>query len=296
MPASSTDQGGLRDGIAVIGLGKMGGPMARNLVAAGYRVVGFDVDQDRRGQAAANGVEVVDSPAEAATSTGAALVVVGVEDQVRSVVADAEEGLAATAAPGYVVAICSTVEPSCSTGLEALLAPSGIRVVDATLCRGEPSAEDGSLLVLCGGDRVALALLDPVLREVGSDVVRVGETGAGQVAKMLNNYLLWASVVANYEALRLGGRLGLDLDELRGALMLSSGNNWALETWERARPMPWAEDDMRILEAYAKDSGLRMPNAAVVQRLIAEIKSVKNGWTQGGGAGASMGDFTRAHL
>ena len=287
---------GKDDGVAVIGLGKMGMPMARNLRTAGYRVLGFDVSPERAAQAAQLGVDIVDSPADAARRTATALVVVGFDDQATEVVCASDVGLLAGAAEGFVIAMCSTVESTTSMMLAERAEAVGAVLVDATLCLGEPAAEDASMLIMCGGDDRWLDRIEPVLTTVGKDIYRLGAVGAGQIGKMLNNYLLWNSVVANYEALRLGGRLGLDLEALRRSLMLSSGNNWALETWLRSRPMPWAEKDMRIVLQHADDAALPMPNAGLVREEIKAVKVVKNAWTAGGGAKASMDEFTRAHL
>jgi 3-hydroxyisobutyrate dehydrogenase-like beta-hydroxyacid dehydrogenase len=283
------------DGVAVIGLGKMGLPMARNLRAAGYRVVGFDVSAEQVAKAAELGIETADSPADAARRTATALVVVGFDDQATHVVSAPDTGLLAGAGAGFIIAMCSTVESTTSTTLAEVAEKDGVVLVDATLCLGEPAAEDASMLIMCGGADDALDRLDPVLKTVGKDIYRLGAVGAGQVGKMLNNYLLWNSVVANHEALRLGGRLGLDLEALRQSLMLSSGNNWALETWLRSRPMPWAEKDMRIVLQHADDARLPMPNAGLVREEIKAIKVVKNAWTEGGGAKSSMDAYTRAH-
>lgn len=287
---------GKDDGVAVIGLGKMGLPMARNLRTAGYRVLGFDVSPERAAQAAQLGIDIVDSPADAARRTATALVVVGFDDQATEVVCASDVGLLAGAAEGFVIAMCSTVESTTSMMLAERAEAVGAVLVDATLCLGEPAAEDASMLIMCGGDDRWLDRIEPVLRTVGKDIYRLGAVGAGQIGKMLNNYLLWSSVVANYEALRLGGRLGLDLEALRRSLMLSSGNNWALETWLRSRPMPWAEKDMRIVLQHADDAALPMPNAGLVREEIKAVNVVKNAWTAGGGARASMDEFTRAHL
>ncbi len=284
------------DGVAVIGLGKMGLPMARHLRVAGYRVAGYDPVAECRDRAADLGVEVTESAADAAAMTSAALVVVGFDEQAVDVIAEPETGLLARARPGYVIAMCSTVQTSTSIEMAKRAEKVGAVLVDATLCLGEPAAEDATLLILCGGPSAALDRLNPVLSVVGRDIFRLGDVGAGQIGKMLNNYLLWNSVVANYEALRLGGRLGLDLEALRQSLMLSSGNNWALQTWLRSRPMPWAEKDMRILLAHAEEADLPMPNADVVRNEITAMKAVKNAWRDGRGVAASMDDFTRAHL
>jgi 3-hydroxyisobutyrate dehydrogenase-like beta-hydroxyacid dehydrogenase len=94
--------------------------------------------------------------------------------------------------------------------------------------------------------------------------------------------------------MRLGSRLGVSLDPLREALLMSSGSNWALETWTRSRPMPWAEEDMRVLRSYAGSVGLELPLAEAVEREITAIKQRKNAWTAGGGSRSSMDAFTRS--
>jgi 3-hydroxyisobutyrate dehydrogenase-like beta-hydroxyacid dehydrogenase len=298
MSTAATSAGGIGkdDGVAVIGLGKMGLPMARNLRSAGFRVVAFDVTDARCEDARALDIDIAGSPAEAAEKTAIALVVVGFDDEVTDVVTAPEKGLLANASPGYVIAVCSTVEPKTSTKLAELAGSSNVTVVDATLCLGEPSAEDGSLLIMCGGADAALDRIEPALRVVGSDIYRLGGVGAGQVGKMLNNFLLWTAVTANYEAMRLAGRLNVELEPLRQALMLSSANNWALETWTRSRPMPWAEKDMRIVMQYADETKLPMPSAGLVRENIKAIKIEKAAWTEGGGTKSSMDAFTRAHI
>jgi 3-hydroxyisobutyrate dehydrogenase-like beta-hydroxyacid dehydrogenase len=285
----------LEEGVAVLGLGKMGLPMARNLRDKGFRVVGYDVSESSRVRAAEIGIEVVPSAREAALDTALSLVVVGFDDQVTEVISGTRSSLLAGARAGHVVAVCSTVEPRTVVQAAEAATDYSVHVVDAPLCRGEPSAEDGSLLVMLGGDDHVLTAIEPVLSAVATDLYRLGGVGAGQVGKMLNNFLLWTSVVANREAMQLGGRLDVDLEALREALMLSSGNNWALETWTRSRPMPWAEKDMRILMQHADEARLAMPAAGLVREEIKALKILKNAWTEGGGATSSMDSFVRAH-
>jgi 3-hydroxyisobutyrate dehydrogenase-like beta-hydroxyacid dehydrogenase len=287
---------GKDDGIAVIGLGKMGLPMARNLRTAGFRVVGYDPVAAACEAAKVFGVEIVDSPAAATANTAIALIVVGFDNEVEQVVTAEGTGLLAGAKPGYVITICSTIEPNTSIALAATARKQEVELVDATMCLGEPAAEDGTLLFMCGGDEAALDRIQPALEVVGANIFRLGDVGTGQVGKMLNNYLLWSCVVGNYEAMRLGARLGVDLEPLRQALLLSSGANWALDTWLRSRPMPWAEDDMRIVMQYADEVKLPMPAAGLLREEMKAIKVVKNAWTEGGGAKSSMDAFTRAHI
>jgi 3-hydroxyisobutyrate dehydrogenase-like beta-hydroxyacid dehydrogenase len=270
--------------VGIVGLGAMGRPIAGRLTAAGYRVVGCDP------HATAVGVDLRATPREVAAEAALVLVLVGSDEQVLDVVCRPEDGLLAGTRPGHVILIGSTVAPATSLEAGRAAAPHGVEVLDAALARGAAQAEDGTLLVLAGGPVDVLARVRPVLDRIASDVHHVGGLGAGQVAKMLNNYLLWLAVVGNYEAMRLGTRMGLDAEALRSALLSSSGANWALDTWHRPRPMPWAEADMAILLACADEYRLPMAAAGTVRELIEQLKLEK---ADVAGVDASMAETVR---
>lgn len=275
--------------VAVIGLGKMGLPMAGHLLRCGFEVVGVDPDEAAGRRLTDLGGRVAATPAEAAALTDVALVVVGTDEQVTTSVTG-EDGLVHGIIGPYDVLICSTVHPDVARATAAALSVVGARSGDATLCRAEHAAVDGTLLVLFAGDPELLERTRPVLDAFATDVVRVGAVGDGQVAKMINNILLWMCVTANEEALAMARRLGLEQGPLVEALMLSSGANWALGTWRKPRPMPWAEDDIRICLELAESEGLTMPITAAAGERIAEIKRVKAAEVPGGPA-ASMFEY-----
>lgn len=280
--------------VGVVGLGKMGRPVAQRLAECGFDVVGHDTRPGADQGCRDDGIAFVRSAREVAARSDATLVLVGSDEEVLSTVTDAELGVLAGAVSGHVVLLGSTVAPATSTTLGRLAAPHGVEVLDAALCRGEAPARDGALLVLAGGPEDVFQRWRHVLDAIGSDVHRIGALGAGQVAKMVNNYLLWLTVVGNYEGLRLAARMGVDLTALRAALLQSSGANWALETWERPRPMPWAEADMAIVMDCADQHRLPMAAAGTVRELIKAIKLEKAALPGGGGAMGSMADMVRA--
>jgi 3-hydroxyisobutyrate dehydrogenase-like beta-hydroxyacid dehydrogenase len=276
--------------VGVIGLGKMGLPMAGHLKRAGHLVTGYDPSNAARDTALAQGVPVVTSVAELARASAGTLVVVGTDDQVLDVCCG-EEGIIAAAAAGHVIFICSTVSPETSIEVGARAAEAGIEVLDATMCRGEVGAIEGDLLVMGAGREDILQAWTETFSCFASDIVHLGELGAGQVGKLVNNLLVWVAAVGNYEALRLGMRLGVDQEKLRTALLLAGGDNQMMRTWHRPRPMPWAEDDMSIVMERADELKLSLPLAGVVRELIKDIKIRKREWGVDPESYESMFDF-----
>ena len=161
--------------------------------------------------------------------------------------------------------------------LAARLADSGIVLLDMPLTRGEPAAEAGELLVMVGGDTQAFESCKPALASFASSIFYLGQLGAGQVGKMVNNLILWSCISANHEGLKLAERLGVDPERLRAALLKSSAANWALETRPETMPMPWAEKDMRIVLSEADHLRLALPLCGVVTEVVKSVK-IERGW------------------
>jgi 3-hydroxyisobutyrate dehydrogenase-like beta-hydroxyacid dehydrogenase len=146
-----------------------------------------------------------------------------------------------------------------------------MHVIDSTVCRGGEAADKGALLSFVGGPADVVARITPVLRSYSSDVVHTGEAGSAQVAKAVNNLILWACLVADHEGLALAKRYSVDVEKLRGALLMSSATNDALEKWGR-QTMAWAEDDMAIVAAMAAKRGIALPQAAVTRDICRALK------------------------
>jgi len=280
--------------IGVIGLGKMGLPMAKHLVARGYQVVGFDPDPMQVAAAVSAGVEAAKDVRDVGNRTDGALVIVGFDDQALDV-CTGDEGLMAATSRCREIIMCSTIKPETSVAIGQALAGTGQRYADATMCRAEHAAVDATLLILFGGDQQLLDHWSTVFSAFATDVVRVGDVGTGQIAKMINNVLLWITVIGNQEALRFAQSLGVDQAAMVQALLLSSGSNWALETWQKSRPMPWADDDLSICLEIAGQVQFPMPLTAGVRELMKEVKRDKAARAPGGSA-ASMHDYLEAIL
>ena len=213
---------------------------------------------------------------EVATASDFVIVVVGFDSEVERVVMGGN-GIAAAARAGLIVGISSTIAPRTMQKLDKQLAGTGIALLDMPLTRGEPAAEAGQMLTMVGGDAAAFAACKPVLECYCSSIFHVGDLGAGQVGKMVNNLILWACISANHEGFKLAEKLNVDPERLRPALLDSSAGNWALKTRPETMPMPWAEKDMRIVLSEADRLRLSVPLCGVITEVVKTVK-FERGW------------------
>jgi 3-hydroxyisobutyrate dehydrogenase-like beta-hydroxyacid dehydrogenase len=257
--------------VGLIGLGKMGNPMAGHLLAKGFRVVGCDSVAEACARARALGVRIEGTPRDVARAAGLVIIVVGFESEVEDAVFR-QDGILVGAQAGTVVALASTVAPRYAKRLAARLGERNVTLLDVPLARGEPAAAAGQLLIYGAGDAAAFEACRPAFAAFASDIFHLGPVGAGQVGKMVNNLLLWACTAANDEGLRLGQALGVDPKRLREALLHGSGANWSLESGAGERPMPWAEKDMSIVLHEADLARLSLPLAGTVKEVIKGLK------------------------
>ncbi len=213
--------------IGFIGLGNMGGPMARNLVRAGHRVTGFDVVPAALETAVENGLEVVESAAAAARGRPIVITMLPAGQQVREVYCGAGQVLSA-ADPGTLLIDSSTIDVASARDVHDAAAAAGDQMLDAPVSGGVAGAEAGSLTFMCGGDPAAFERAKPILDVMGGNVIHAGGPGNGQVAKVCNNMILGISMVAVAEAFTLGEKLGLDPQTLFQISSKASGSCWAM--------------------------------------------------------------------
>ena len=262
--------------VGIVGLGKMGNPMARHLAAKGFATRGYDVSAAARAAAEARGIATAASLRDLAGTSDFVIVVVGFDSEVEAVMLG-PGGIAAAAPQNLAVGIASTIAPSTMRRLGTRLAGSGIALLDMPLTRGEWAAEAAQLLVMAGGDEALFARCRPAIACFADAIYHLGALGSGQVGKMVNNLILWACISANHEGLMLGERLGVDQERLRAALLDSSAGNWALKTRPEEAPMPWAEKDMRIVLAEADHLRVSVPLCGVVKEVVKTVKFA-HGW------------------
>jgi 3-hydroxyisobutyrate dehydrogenase-like beta-hydroxyacid dehydrogenase len=213
----------------------------------------------------------VDAPRDVASAANLVIIVVGFESEVEAVIFG-RDGILAAGDARPIVALASTVAPRYAVRLAMRLKERDLTLLDVPLARGEPAAEAGKLLIYGAGDAAAFEACRPAFATFASDIFHLGQAGAGQVGKMINNLLLWTCTAANDEGLRLGAALGVDPRRLREALLRGSGQNWSLESGAGDRPMPWAEKDMSIVLHEADLARLSLPLAGTVKEVIKGLK------------------------
>lgn len=257
--------------VGMVGLGKMGNPMARLLASKGFATVGYDPSQAACKASAAHGVTIAQSPLELAGRCDLAIVVAAFEHQVEDALFG-KNGIVEGANKGLIVGIASTISPKGMRDMGQRLAEKGIIPLDIPLCRGEPFAEAGTLLIIGGGDKAAFERCKPAFQAFATSIYHLGDVGAGQVGKMVNNLILWACISANYEGFKIGEKLGVDREAMRAMLLDSSAQNWAMGSGAGDRPMPWAEKDMMIVLEEADAARISLPLCGSIKEVIKGIK------------------------
>lgn len=205
-----------------VGLGVMGGPMAGHVLAKYGSITVFDVDPEKAARLAKTGAKVAGSVAEVGENANVVVLSLPDSSTVREV-AVGENGLISTLEQGSVVIDTSTTEPTVSIEVGSVLAKRGIRFLDAPVSGGEKAAVDGTLSIMVGGDQATFDECLELLQAMGTTVVRVGEVGAGEVAKMVNQMIVGATFAIVAESFALGVKSGLDPAVLYEAIR----NGWA---------------------------------------------------------------------
>ena len=262
-----------KERVGIIGVGRMGLAMAKHLIKHGYVLTVCDINTNNLEQARALGAAVAATPTELGRSASFVILGVGYDDEVNEVVLG-DNGVLKTLAPGSIIAVSSTVSPDTVQALDAKARAKGVHVLDAPICRGRWFADEGKLLALFGGKDDVVVRGRAVYSTFSSDIAHLGEVGHGQVAKAMNNLLLWVNSIGLIEAGRIAETTGIDLPKLRDALMISSGKSQALEDWDQTS-FTWALKDMQIVSKMTDKAGLSLPITGAVKELVKEARRIK---------------------
>ena len=272
----------MRERIGFVGLGIMGRPMARNLLAAGFDLTVHSRSRGPVDELADAGASRATTPADVAAASDVTITMLPDTPDVELVIAG-PDGVATGATPGSLVIDMSTIDPEPTRRLAATLADRGVAMLDAPVSGGERGAIDAALSIMVGGDAAALARARPVFEALGKTIVHVGPSGAGQVCKACNQLVVAATIEAVAEALALAERSGVDAARVREALLGGFAGSKILEVHgqrmlDRAfdpgfRARLHAKDARIVLDA-ARDVGASVPSfaavAAQLDRLVAD--------------------------
>ena len=213
--------------IAFLGLGNMGGPMAANLVKAGHSVVGFDLVEGAKTAAAASGVTIAANAREAVAHADAVVTMLPAGRHVLAAHAD----FLPAAPKGALVIDSSTIDVDSARKAHEAGASARALTLDAPVSGGVGGATAGTLTFMCGGSDEAFARAKPILEAMGKRIVHCGGPGAGQAAKICNNMVLGATMIATCEAFALAEKLGLTAQALFDVASTSSGQSWSLTSY-----------------------------------------------------------------
>ncbi len=270
--------------IGFVGLGTMGAPMAHRLLAAGYDVTVHNRTRSREEPLAAAGAKRATSPRAAAEGADVVFTMVSDTPDVQAVVLG-ENGVALGMKKGGVLVDMSTISPATTRRIATAVLEHGVDMLDAPVSGGSEGAEKGTLSIMVGGELAALEQVRPVLQHLGSTITHVGSSGAGQVAKAVNQTIIAGTYAAVAEGMALAMAAEIDVEAALQALGGGAAGSWVLAN--RARNMIEGSyplgfrtrlhrKDLGIALSAAKELGVAMPVAAYVEQL--ETSLVKRGF------------------
>jgi 3-hydroxyisobutyrate dehydrogenase len=266
--------------IGLAGLGVMGAPMGRHLVAAGHDVAGYNRSPDKtRIWAEACGGRVAVSAAEAAEGAELFVLCVGNDEDVRRVVTDALPALTI----GAVTVDHTTTSARIAREMAALAAGRGVAFIDAPVSGGQAGAENGQLSVMAGGDAEALERVRPVLMSYSKAIQHMGPSGAGQLTKMVNQIAIAGVVQGMAEAVHFAQSAGLDTDAVYEAISKGAAQSWQMDNrWKTAArgefefgfAVDWMRKDLGLVLDEARSNGSQLALTALVDQFYAEVQAM----------------------
>ena len=267
--------------VAFLGLGVMGLPMAGHLALAGHAVTVYNRSAAKaqawcdefKGRAAA-------TPREASAGADLVFCCVGNDDDLRSVVLGPDGAFAGMRADAVFVDH-TTASANVARELHAAARQAGLHFVDAPVSGGQAGAQNGALTVMCGGDAEPFARMEPVAQSFSRAVTLLGDSGAGQLAKMVNQVCIAGLVQGLSEAIAFGQRAGLDMEQVLGVISKGAAQSWQMENrgktmvagkFDYGFAVDWMRKDLGLVMDEAKRNGARVPVTALVDQFYADVQ------------------------
>lgn len=264
--------------LAFIGLGRMGYPMAGHLARNGHHLSVYNRSPARaQAWVAEHGGQASTSVAAAVAAADIAFMCVGDDPDISDV---AHQAFAAMR-KGAILVDHTTGSATLAAGLGKLASASGHHFIDAPVSGGEAGAQKGQLTVMCGGDAQAFATAEPVIRAYARMVRRLGEAGAGQKTKMVNQICIAGLVQALAEGVHFAERAGLDPDAVIEVISKGAAQSWQMENragtmhqrkFDFGFAVSWMRKDLRIALAEARQNGATLPVTSIVDQFYADVE------------------------
>ncbi len=262
--------------VGFIGLGVMGGRMAKNIIKGGFELKVYDVVESSVKEFIELGVKVGTSPADVASECEVIMTSLPNSNIVYSVVTG-ENGILQGAKPSSIIVDFSSITPRAIQQIHKEAIKKGVEVIDAPVSGGSTGAKNGTLTIMVGGKKEVLEKARPLLNCVGKTIYHVGDVGAGDTVKLVNNLLLGANMTAAAEALVLGVKAGIKPDVLFDVISKSSGNSYALKAkypnfistgnFDPGFMVDLQYKDLQLAVETAKDLGLPLIIGNISQQL-----------------------------
>ena len=275
--------------VAFLGLGVMGGPMAGHLARAGHHVTVYNRTAakaaDWLAAQAGRAVASAPTPREAARDAEFVFLCVGNDDDLRAVVLGPDGALDGAPA-GAVLVDHTTASADVARELAARAAAQGKAFVDAPVSGGQAGAVNGVLTVMCGGDAAAFDAMRPVAMAFARAITRLGDSGAGQLAKMVNQICIAGLVQGLSEAIAFGQNAGLDMKQVLDVIGKGAAQSWQLDNrgttmvddrFDFGFAVDWMRKDLGLVLDEARRNGSRLPVTALVDQFYAEVQALGGG-------------------
>ncbi|MES2959308.1 MAG: NAD(P)-dependent oxidoreductase [Pseudomonadota bacterium] len=269
--------------VAFLGLGVMGFPMAGHLARAGHRVTVYNRSADKaRAWTAELGGRAAATPREAAVGAAIVFACVGNDDDLRSVTLGSD-GAFAGMAQGAVFVDHTTASAAVARELDAAAQARGLAFIDAPVSGGQAGAVNGTLTVMCGSDDVAFAAVQPVAMAFAKAVTRVGPSGAGQLAKMVNQIAVAGVVQGLAEAIAFGEKAGLDMKQVLEVIGKGAAQSWQMDNrgttmvdgkFDFGFAVDWMRKDLGLVLDEARRNGAKLPVTALIDQFYADVQAM----------------------
>lgn len=271
--------------LAFLGLGVMGAPMAAHLAKAGHSVSVYNRTSSKSiawcgDFSGSSGSKYAETPRLAATDADIVFCCVGNDDDLRSVTLGTD-GAFSGMKTGAVFVDHTTASASVARELYQVAKTLGVQFIDAPVSGGQAGAENGLLTVMCGGDQSAFDAVQPVAMAFSRAFTRLGESGAGQLAKMVNQICIAGLVQGLSEAIAFGQQAGLDMNQVLEVIGKGAAQSWQLDNrgktmvadqFEFGFAVDWMRKDLGLVLEEAKRNGARLPVTALVDQFYADVQ------------------------